>query len=772
MWDNLKASIASVVRTNNNQEITGANLQNVLNTIVNSIGANATFAGVATPSTNPGTPDGPVFWIAGPGTYSNFGQLTVVGDVLGVFVWSDSAWHYDSILSLNIDDEPTAGSENVVKSGGVWNLNRAIIVADTIYNGTPNNHRNTGSVRTSPIRVINGTHIIIYTDRPLSAEGNYYTYPKYYKDKNGTVILNESSYSANKRIQEVPYGAYTTEIGFAEKTAEGVIVPLRTTDFENYNIYIIAFPSELFERISALESSVDNIESLIATLDNLEKEVRSGYVFDTIERSYIPRGNTSRYASITFGLMKDHTYRFTFESESSFSGTQLNAKIIDNDAYSLIKTFSSNLLSGGSWDGSAKSYVYTHSADLVGDVAVGSYGSRDLTIEGTGEIKVTIEDITISNLVNEDTPSEETSILDLNPAKEYLTKIKTLRRHDYQYQYAPNDVTIPFVLLHFSDIHGVEYNMQRIKEWWDEYSNYIDGVINTGDNVPTKWTGDISYLINNGGDKILNVIGNHDVADPAVSSNMYNGNVPHTDIYAKFMSGLMDDTELGVIRPANASMYGYCFYYKDFTNRGNVQGQNLRVIVSDSVIQDRQWLTNAAHDRSYYEAELAWLEDVLADARANNLTVIIASHYGPQINTQIHDAKGFSFVDNTVNDSYGIHVAFHQKVQDFIDTGGKFVCWLCGHRHLDAFGTVDGYPQQIAITVTTAAYSVYRNLHYYQVDRAQDDKSADAFNMIGIDTEHKLLRVLRIGSNYDGYFRPCDALTVDYSNLNNIKVWA
>lgn len=119
MWDNLKASIASVVRTNNNQEITGANLQSVLNTIVNSIGANATFAGVATPSTSPGTPDGPVFWIAGPGTYSNFGQLTVVGDTLGVFVWLNSAWHYDSIFNLNIDDEPTAGSENAVKSGGV-----------------------------------------------------------------------------------------------------------------------------------------------------------------------------------------------------------------------------------------------------------------------------------------------------------------------------------------------------------------------------------------------------------------------------------------------------------------------------------------------------------------------------------------------------------------------------------------------------------------------------------------------------------------------------
>ena len=36
------------------------------------------FRGVATPSTNPGTPDGPVFYIASePGTYANFNGLTI-----------------------------------------------------------------------------------------------------------------------------------------------------------------------------------------------------------------------------------------------------------------------------------------------------------------------------------------------------------------------------------------------------------------------------------------------------------------------------------------------------------------------------------------------------------------------------------------------------------------------------------------------------------------------------------------------------------------------
>ena len=48
-WNNLKAAIAAVIKTNDNQEITGANLQNVLFSIVNMLGANAAYAGIAEP---------------------------------------------------------------------------------------------------------------------------------------------------------------------------------------------------------------------------------------------------------------------------------------------------------------------------------------------------------------------------------------------------------------------------------------------------------------------------------------------------------------------------------------------------------------------------------------------------------------------------------------------------------------------------------------------------------------------------------------------------
>lgn len=91
-WQILKAAIADVIKTNGNQEITGQVLQNVLNNIINNLGANATFANIATPSTNPGTPDGPVFYLATQsGTYSNFGGAIVENEA-AILLYNGSTW--------------------------------------------------------------------------------------------------------------------------------------------------------------------------------------------------------------------------------------------------------------------------------------------------------------------------------------------------------------------------------------------------------------------------------------------------------------------------------------------------------------------------------------------------------------------------------------------------------------------------------------------------------------------------------------------------------
>lgn len=93
----LKSAVQTVVKTNGNQEITGENLQTVLLAIINSLGADYQFAGVATPSTSAGTPDQNVFYIGGAGTYTNFGSsFTVPVGSIGLFSYNGS-WSRSSV---------------------------------------------------------------------------------------------------------------------------------------------------------------------------------------------------------------------------------------------------------------------------------------------------------------------------------------------------------------------------------------------------------------------------------------------------------------------------------------------------------------------------------------------------------------------------------------------------------------------------------------------------------------------------------------------------
>lgn len=91
-YQELKKAIADVIKTNGNQEITGAILQNVLKSIISVIGENATFAGMATPDTNPGAPDQNIFYLAAqPGVYSNFGGVELTDQVL-IFTNKNGIW--------------------------------------------------------------------------------------------------------------------------------------------------------------------------------------------------------------------------------------------------------------------------------------------------------------------------------------------------------------------------------------------------------------------------------------------------------------------------------------------------------------------------------------------------------------------------------------------------------------------------------------------------------------------------------------------------------
>ena len=155
----LKTSIQNYIKQNGNEEITGKLLQQILLSMVSTLGDSAindlvsalnaeianrgnadtelggnittlqgvvngikanvengyVYAGIATPSTTPVS--GKVFYLAlTAGTYTNFGSI-VVPQGINILKYNGSAWSLDSFLGL--DDAPTQGSSNLVKSGGV-----------------------------------------------------------------------------------------------------------------------------------------------------------------------------------------------------------------------------------------------------------------------------------------------------------------------------------------------------------------------------------------------------------------------------------------------------------------------------------------------------------------------------------------------------------------------------------------------------------------------------------------------------------------------------
>lgn len=122
-WDNLKAAIQDVIKENGNEEITGQVLQNTLLSIVNNLGENATFAGLATPTTNPGTPDGVIFYVATQqGTYQYFNNLVVNKGETAIFLYKTS-WTKISVAVApavpNVLQNSGASSTDVMSQNAV-----------------------------------------------------------------------------------------------------------------------------------------------------------------------------------------------------------------------------------------------------------------------------------------------------------------------------------------------------------------------------------------------------------------------------------------------------------------------------------------------------------------------------------------------------------------------------------------------------------------------------------------------------------------------------
>lgn len=102
-FEQLITYISSIVKANNNEEITGTNMQSVLLNMVGELGLRQ-FRGVATINTNPGLPTGQAIYVASqPGIYQYF-NLEVYDDELVLFIWEPELVYWRKEVVIKFPD--------------------------------------------------------------------------------------------------------------------------------------------------------------------------------------------------------------------------------------------------------------------------------------------------------------------------------------------------------------------------------------------------------------------------------------------------------------------------------------------------------------------------------------------------------------------------------------------------------------------------------------------------------------------------------------------
>lgn len=335
------------------------------------------------------------------------------------------------------------------------------------------------------------------------------------------------------------------------------------------------------------------------------------------------------------------------------------------------------------------------------------------------------------------------NIIELNKDVESFVIQAGRQRSSHNFKELFGDKAVPLTFVHASDMHNVPDLWNRMVEYINYYSEYISFAVHTGDYCGgnqlyyTDMYAECTECIH----PIYNCPGNHDCvgADnnwsiPAKKETVHNLLYNHTKNWdVNFME-------------CEHSMS----YYKDFPE------SNIRLIVLDL----------------YYDIWKArrWLAGLLEEAYKNGLHVITAMHEPTDYIEESFGVKFHSIDDYravyekyerdraTLSFDHRDRVTFEDIIAEFIKKGGNYVCNLAGHDHHDAFGLTNRGVLNVVVENGTSGDKLGDSR------RVKGTKSYDCFNVVGVDTDLGLLKLIRVGNNVDHYMREKRALCFDYIN--------
>ena len=293
----------------------------------------------------------------------------------------------------------------------------------------------------------------------------------------------------------------------------------------------------------------------------------------------------------------------------------------------------------------------------------------------------------------------------------------------------------PLTLLHFSDIHDDKTAFGRIEQYANFYGDTIDDVICTGDMVGNSGGQTGAALVNWWDPKYLTCVGNHDSATYNSSARTYNWTgvtMAQRDAYyiAPF------ESNWGITHTSGTS-----YYYKDYADA------KVRLIVIDCMLY---------HGTPGSEAttQTSWLGTAMDGAKSLGYHILIATH-APHTGAIYKDCTFNRYGYSGAYPSFPDGVQTPQAVTDLVATkiagGCVFIGYIIGHTHQDYMLDANNDGKQMMYCVTCAA--VTQTAQWQGSDQWRDSH-ADAFNVITVDTDARMVKIVRGGgANVDNRMR-------------------
>lgn len=741
-YENLKAAIKQAIKQNGNQEITGNLLQSTLLNIVNTLGADYKFLGFASPSTDPPTSEeGRLFYFASEaGEYPNFkesdeNEYVNIGPGVSVITKEANSnyWKADTLVDIvqtTGDAEDKVMSQKAV-SDKLSDLSKHIDAS--IENSLSNEFDNisidgdTLTIKKEGFSLfVLGKRIVFYgtEDKVFNSDHNtvrksVYINPKYIIE---TINTGEINFTENEdvfieKIDSTYNGLLFAEWYTGKIMQTGLVAGFKLLSYTNKQI------ADTNKQLSKTNNQLLNSNRIQLYL--------SDKCIPYIEED---RTNSKVYVYLT-GNICVRVYGGGRTIQRQALAEEMGVELTTSPL------------------GKENCFVIDDGYDFVFDLSDGKFKiiSRNnvkvnhvvLIVNLGGSVNISESKNFLAQWYNNRINEAEKNIEDF---KSYVDKGKNIRIR--------NNVALnsDFKAIFFSDVHGSSENVRRIKEKAISWkSQYVDCILNGGDTVQSfnseglDW---YSQLVQDSTIPFITAVGNHD----AWSTNFWTWD-SNENIY-NLLTSKVKEYVPSIVQPTDVDTTHANYYYYDT--------EKVRVIVLLS-------LTFTSSDVYYDEAQDTWLKSVLADAKENNKAVIIMNH-GPidpkdceeiECNwtsklSWVNDVKDYQHMDNRIL----------ENVDSFIDSGGRFICYLAGHSHLDYILRSKNHPRQMCLVITSARYNSGSDCTRSQ---SKDNMDYDSYNYIGVDLTHSVIKVQRIGMNTNAWMQEHNTMCWDFKNSKLIS---